>query len=169
MTTATLPVPLRFELPNPDWTPADPTSLGVGNAAFLAVRRNLSDEYAPVITISGARRDDPATMDDIAEEWVDKLRREGDEVELVTRRDLGTDEAPAVVQVTGLTAVTDGRRHDLRQTQAIMGYVDADDPGKRVVVVHTLTCTFGQFDQMTQEFRQYLASIELVTQPAEDA
>jgi hypothetical protein len=55
-----------------------------------------------------------------------------------------------------------GRTYDLRQAQAVQGLVDVDDPDKRVVVIYTLTCTYAQWEQMVPEFRQFMASVEVV-------
>ena len=59
---STLPIPIRFGLPNEAWQAVDPISLGVTNAAFLAVRRGLSDTYDPTITVSGDWRTDGAKI-----------------------------------------------------------------------------------------------------------
>jgi hypothetical protein len=160
--TATLPVPLRFQLPNEDWTPVSPESLGVENAAFLAVRRNLPGDYDPTISISGAWRNDDATLEEIADESLAMLRAQTSEVELLKRRVIESDRAPAITQSIGAIAQAEGRTFDLRQAQVVTGLVDVDDPGKRVVVIYTLTCTYAQFDAMGPEFQQFMASVEVV-------
>ncbi len=162
MTTTALPLPMRIKLPNDSWEIVEPASLGVQNVALLAVRRGLvEDDYTPTISVSGDWRTDGATLDDIAAESLAKVESEAEEVELLDRHETPSDSAPVVSQVIGAVIEVEGRRHDLRQLQQIRGYVDLDDPGRQAVVIHTLTCTYGQFDDMGREFTDYLASIEL--------
>jgi 6,7-dimethyl-8-ribityllumazine synthase len=162
----TLPVPVRFELPDERWEPVAPESLGVENAAFLAVRRGASEDYAPTITVSGGWRNDDATLEQIADESVDSLRAQGaTEVELVKRTRVESEHAPAVVQSLGALAQAEGRTFDLRQAQTIMGLVDVDDPGQRAVVILTLTCAFAQFAEIGREFQEFMASVEVAGVP----
>jgi hypothetical protein len=167
--TTTLPVPVRFALPGADWEPVAPESLGVRNAAFLAVRRGLPGDYDPTLTISGDWRLDDASLEQIADESVDKLRREGAaEVELLKRRTMGAEHAPAVTQAIGAMVSVEGRGYDLRQAQVVQGIVDVDDPAKRVVVIYTLTCTYGQWEQMVPEFQAFMASVEVVPEQPDE-
>jgi hypothetical protein len=161
--TTTLPVPVRFGLPNDHWEPVRPESLDVVNAAFLAVRRGLPGDYDPTLTISGDWRTDEASLEQIADESVEKLRLEGaTEVELVKRKVVDREHAPAVTQSIGAVIAMDGRTYDLRQAQVVQGLVDVDDPDKRVVVIYTMTCTFAQWEQMVPEFQEFMASVEVV-------
>ncbi len=162
MTTTALPVPLRIQLPHDSWEIVEPSSLGVHNVALLAVRRDLvEDAYTPTISVSGDWRTDGASLTDVAAESLAKIEAEAEEVELLDRHETPSDSAPVVSQVIGAVIHVDGVTHDLRQLQQIRGYVDLDDPGRLAVVIHTLTCTFAQFDEMGREFTDYLASIEL--------
>lgn len=160
--TTTLPVPVRFALPNDSWRPLPPESVGVTNAAFLAARDGLSGGYRPMISVSGGWRDDASTLEQIGDESVEKLRLEGaTEVELLKRTTVGTEHAPAITQSIGAMAAIDGHVYDLRQAQAIQGIVDVHDPSRRVVVIYTLTCTFAQWEQMVPEFQAFMASVEV--------
>jgi len=167
--TTTLPVPVRFALPHEEWQPVRPESVGVTNAAFFAVRRGLPGSYDPTLTISGGWRTDGAGLEQIADESVEKLRLEGaTEVELLKRRVIESEHAPAVTQAIGAMVAVEGRVYDVRQAQVVQGLVDVDDPEKRVVVIYTLTCTFAQWDQMVPEFQDFMASVEVVPEePAE--
>ena len=159
---ATLPVPVRFELPNDHWQPVLPESLDVVNAAFLAVRRGLPDDYDPTISISGDWRNDDATLEQIADESLAMLRGQGaTEVELLKRRGIESEHAPAITQALGATVVIEDRTYDLRQAQAVQGLVDVHDPARRVVVIYTLTCTYAQFDEIGPEFQQLMATVEV--------
>jgi hypothetical protein len=165
VSSSTLPLPVRFALPDEAWTPVDPESLGVRNAAFLAVRGGAAGEYHPTITVSGGWRGDAASLEQIADESVEKLRAEGaEEVELLQRRSLGTEHAPALTQAVGAVATVEGRRQDLRQAQVVQGLVDVEDPARRVVMIYTLTCTFAQWEQMVPEFQAFMATVEVVPQ-----
>lgn len=161
--TSTLPIPVRFDLPSDLWEPVPPESLGVENAAFLAVRRGAEGDFTPTLSIAGDWRTDDATLEEIADESLAVLRGQGaTEVELVKRREIESDHAPAITQALGAMAVYDGRTLDLRQAQVVQGIVDVHDPQKRVVVTYTLTCTFKQFDEMVPEFQQFMATVEIV-------
>ncbi len=158
----TLPLPVRFELPSTDWEAVLPESLGVENAAFLAVRRNLPDDYSPTISISGGRRDDSATLEEIGDESLLLLRAQATEVELLKRTSMGTELAPAVTQLFGAVAATGGRRYDLRQAEVVAGFVDVDDHTRRVVIIYTFTCTYAQFDTIGREFQEFMATVKVL-------
>jgi len=160
--TSTLPVPVRFALPGEEWQPVRPESLGVTNAAFLAVRRSEPGGYKPTLTISGDWRTDGAGLEQIADESLVKLRVEGaTDVELLKRRVIESEHAPAITQSIGAVAAIDGRSYDLRQAQVVQELVDVHDPAKRVVVIYTLTCTYAQWERMGPEFQRFMASVEV--------
>lgn len=160
--TTQLPVPVRFELPGPDWTPVRPEELGVENAAFLAVRRGLPGDYDPTITISGGLRTDDADVEQVADESVAKLRGQARDVELVKRRRVGTEASPAVIQTLGAVIDYGGRSFDLRQLQVVQALVDVDQPARRVVLICTLTCTYAQYEQVAPEFQTFVGTIEVL-------
>jgi hypothetical protein len=161
--TSTLPIPVRFELPGPEWEPIDPEANGVPNAAFLAVRRGTPGDYTPTLSVSGGWRNDGSTLEQIADESLEVLRAQGaSDVELVKRRVIDSETAPAVTQSMGAVVQVDGRSYDLRQAQAVQGMVDVEDPAKRVVVLYTFTSTFAQFDEYGPEFQRFMASVEVV-------
>lgn len=162
MTNATLPVPIRLALPD-HWEQVDPTAWGVRNAALLAVRRGLDDDYTPTITVSGDWRTDDVPVEQIADESVAKLVAEGaSDVEVVGRRHVGGEHTPAVLQTLGATIAAQGRRFDLRQLQVVSALVDVEHPERRIVLIYTLSCTYAQFDEMGREFQQLMASVEVV-------
>lgn len=162
MTTAELPVPVRLQLP-PQWERVDPTAWGVRNAALLAVRRGLDDDYTPTIAVSGDWRTDGATVDQVADESVAKLQAEGaSQVELVDRRRVGGDNAPAVLQTIGAVAEIDGRTFDLQQLQVVNVLVDVTHAERRIVLIYTLSCTYAQLAAMGREFQQLMATVEVV-------
>jgi hypothetical protein len=160
--TTTLPVPIRFELPGPDWEAVPPESRGVTNAAFLAVRRGTGDSFEPTISISGDWRNDPASLEQIADESLVVARAQASEVELLKRRAMGTEHAPAITQLMGATIAMGGETFDLRQAQALTGLVDVEDPTKRVVVIYSFTCTYRQFEAYGPEFQDFMRTVRVV-------
>jgi hypothetical protein len=154
------PIPFTITLPSPLWAPVDAAAVGVTHTLFLAKRTGLGDAYVPTIAVSGGWRVGVESLDAIADESLAKLRAEGaDEVELVERRHAGSETVPAVTQTLGAVAAIDGRRHDLRQTQVILGFVNLEHPDQTAVLIHTLSCTYRQAPAMVEEFEAYVASI----------
>ncbi len=156
----TLPVPISFTLPNEHWRPVDPEALGVTNAAFLAVRaENDGVGYSPTLTVSGGLRTDPASLDDIGDEAVGVFATEATEVELVTRRDYGSPEAPGLLQVVGGTLTVEQRTFDLRQAHVLIAMTDVRDAQRRVVVKVVLSTTFGQFQACLPDLQDFVATL----------
>ena len=167
------PVPLRFELPSPQWVPADPERAGVANALFFAVRRTEGDEggeavpdsYTPSLSVSGGWRAPGTVLAEVADESLDLLRRQGlADVELVRRRAVESEHAPVIAQTLGMSATVDGRTWDVRQQQALFGYLDLSSR-RLAVVLHTLTCSYAQEPELMDEWRSYVASIEVGVDP----
>ena len=154
------PIPIAFELPNEHWQPADPDALGVTNAAFLAVR-SVDDGagYAPTLTLSGGLRTDDASLDDIGDEAVTAFAQQAADVELVTRRDYGSSEAPGLLQVVGGTLSMEGQRFDLRQAHVLIAMADVHDQERRVVVKMVLSTTYAQFETYLPELQDFVASL----------
>ncbi|WP_232680076.1 hypothetical protein [Nocardioides sp. R-C-SC26] len=161
------PVPFRFELPSPLWQPTDPETVGVTNALFFALRADdpadpLAGSYTPSLTISGGWRDPGTTVAQVAEESLEKLRIQGlSDVEVVRRREVESDHAPALAQTIGGLVDIDGTRFDIRQQQAVFGYRDLTS-NRIAIVIHTLTSTYAQEADLESEWRSYVASIEVV-------
>jgi hypothetical protein len=135
----------------------------VANAAFLAARQPLGDAtYRPTITISGDWRNDDASLERIADESVVKVQQEAGNARLEERKNVGTEEAPAVIQLISTSAGIDGRLLDLRQLQTVAGYVDTEDHSRRIVVLYTLSCTAEQLEVAGREYQQFMATVEVV-------
>ncbi|CAN5498694.1 hypothetical protein BH09ACT12_BH09ACT12_17970 [soil metagenome] len=154
------PVPIRFELPSADWQPVDPAGVGVTNVIFFAARGGVEGDFTPTLSVSGGWRRTVDSLADMGDQTLAKIAAEGaTDVELVDRRQVESDTAPMLSQTVGATAVVEGRRFDLRQTQVILGYVDLERPERTAIFIHTLTCTFKQSPVLAEEFRTYLASV----------
>ncbi|PID54280.1 MAG: hypothetical protein CSA58_10075 [Micrococcales bacterium] len=125
---ATLPIPITFELPSPDWAPRDPDAAGVRNAAFLAVRE-VPGDYAPVLSIAGDFRDDAATLEDIADEALQLRTAEvGGPVRVLHRALVGSAKVPALLHVLGFDLTAAGRSFALVQAQVFMAVPAAVPP-----------------------------------------
>lgn len=159
--TVELPIEVRFTLPSPRWVPIDPDTEGVRDAAFLAMCQDAPGDYTPLLSLGGGLRLDPATMTEIADESLDLLAHSADDVELVHRRVAQREHAPGVSQMIGATVRVQGRRYDIRQVQALQGVLDVRWPGRRVVLIHTLTCTYAQRRALLPEFASYLTSVRV--------
>ncbi len=158
----TIPIPIAFRLPDPVWQAVDPTSLGVTNAAFLAVRReHVGDDYAPTITVSGDTRLDDATLEQIGDEAVEVLSAQAGDVELIKRRDYGSDQAPGLLQQLDCRITTEAGELDIRQLQALLEMRDVSGGGGRVVLKVVLSTTFAQHDACLPEFQEFLRSVRV--------
>ena len=158
----TLPVPVEFELPGPAWSPADPASYGVTNAAFLAVRAPLGEDYVPTLVISGDERFDPASVREIAEEAVAVLAAETPHLRILHREEVGADTAPAVTQLVAAGIEIDGRRLDLLQMQVITALLDLDDQRRRVVLIYKVTCLAEDWPRIGREFQDFMRTVRPV-------
>ena len=153
-----LPVPVEFRLPD-GWEPVRPEEWGVENAAFMAVRRDAPGDYVPILSIAGDWRLDYVTLDTIADESVSLAAAQASSVEILDRKHIGSEEAPAILQLLGVEASVDGRDWQLRQGQVLSGLVDVDNPEKRVVVIYTVTCSADQFDVVGREFQEFMSTV----------
>jgi hypothetical protein len=161
-----LPVPVEFRLPSDDWTPHDPDALGVPTAAFLALRGGAgTEDYSPVLTISGGWREDGASLEQIGDESLDVLAAQAGDVTLVERSRHGSDRAPALTQLMSATATVNGRRLSMRQGQVVTAMVDVGHPSRAVVVLYTVTCTEEQFPVVGREFQEFMATVRPVAPP----
>ncbi|MEZ5096417.1 MAG: hypothetical protein R2731_10030 [Nocardioides sp.] len=166
--TTTLPVPIELRLPGPEWQPVAPESMGVVNAAFLAVREAADDSgYRPTIVVSGGLREDGAELASIGEESLALLREQGAQHVELLRRTPGGAAAPSLTQLMGAVVTVEGRRYDLRQIQVISSMPDVDDPTLRAVVLFTFTCTVAQLDVIGPEFQRFVASVRPVDRSGE--
>ena len=165
---ATLPIPVQFELPGPDWARVDPADPGIENAAFVAARTPVTPGYTPTLVISGDERYDDATLRDIAEEAAALLTRETPHLKLLHREEVGSEKAPAITQLIGAGIEVDGARLDLVQLQVLTAILDVDDPRKRVVVIYKVTCLAPDWPRIGREFQDFMRTVRpLPDQPAE--
>ena len=159
LVNATLPIPVQFELPGPDWAPVDPAASGIENAAFVAARTPITPGYTPTLVISGDERYDDASLRDIAEEAAALLTRETPHLKLLHREEVGSEKAPAITQLIGAGIEVDGQRLDLVQLQVLTAILDVDDPRKRVVVIYKVTCLAPDWPRIGREFQDFMRTV----------
>ncbi|MFC0601596.1 hypothetical protein [Streptomyces palmae] len=155
---ATLPVPIEFSLPE-GWRPAPPEELGAPGVAFMALHPRPDAGFTANITIDGDFRPDEATLADMAEEAVRRVREVAESVVVTSRRELGSEDAPGLAQRLTLSAVTGGTRRDLVQSQVYLAFLDPGSPHKRAVIRLILTCTAAQEEGVVGDFQDFLRSV----------
>lgn len=154
----TLPVPLRFKLPD-GWRAAPPDEVDAPGAAFVALHPRPDTGFTANITIDGAYRPDAAPLPEIADGSVGLLRGGGASVDLTDRRELGSAEAPGLVQKLAVSAVVGGAARDLVQTQAYLSLLDVADSHKRVVIRLVLTSTVAQHPAVLGDFEEFVRTV----------
>jgi hypothetical protein len=138
----------------------------VPTAAFLALRGGAgTEDYSPVLTISGGWREDGASLDQVADESLDVLAAQAGDVQLVERTRHGSERAPAITQLLSATATVDGRSRPMRQGQVITAMVDVGQPSRAIVVLYTLTCTEEQLPVVGREFQEFMVTVRPVAPP----
>lgn len=153
--STTVRVPVSFELPG-GWVSVPPAS-GIG---FVAVHpASRTSRCIANITVDGEYRPEVATLHEIAEAAVADLLGPGTEVSVGARREVGTADAPGVVQVVSIVTA-DGT--DLVQYQTYLGLLDREDGRKRIVVKLVLTAAPQQAGLLTGDFQQLIASVRPV-------
>ncbi|MFE2553996.1 hypothetical protein ACFXGI_36575 [Streptomyces sp. NPDC059355] len=159
----TLPVPIEFSLPD-GWRSAPPDEVGAPGVAFIALHGHPDDGFTANITVDGDFRPDGATLADMAEESVERLRRAAAEsVTVTSRRELGSEASPGLAQRLTLSAVGGGVRRDLVQSHVYLAVLDQEDPHRRAVIRLILTSTAAQEDGVLNDFQEFLRTVSLDT------
>lgn len=159
------PVPIQFELPNSQWSPADPDAAGLSDAFAVAFRSGSSaDGYVPVMTVRGTFGRNQPTIEEAADSSLKSLTVNGDRVDLVKRIRVESSTAPSLVQLVEIDVVVGGVRFDLYQAQVIAGLIDAFDSRKQVLMSYAVTCKYKQFSVVGPEFKSFVESVSLGSQ-----
>ncbi|WP_327413642.1 hypothetical protein [Streptomyces sp. NBC_01233] len=153
----TLPVPIEFRLPE-GWLPARPEGFDPG-VAFAAVHPQPDAGFTANITVDGGFPKDGVTLAEIADASVERLREFAESVEVVHRREVGSEDAPALTQRLSFSAVADGARHELVQSQVYLSLVDTGDPHKRAMIRLALTATTARHDEVLEQFQDFVRSV----------
>ncbi|MGW2586382.1 hypothetical protein ACWCYZ_34605 [Streptomyces virginiae] len=162
----TLPVPIEFRLPE-GWLPARPEVFDPG-VAFAAVHPRPDAGFTANITVDGGFPKDGVTLAEIADASVEQLRTFAESVEVVHRREVGSEDAPALTQRLSFSAVADDARHELVQSQVYLFLTDTEDPHKRAMIRLALTATTAQHDEVLEEFQDFVRSVRPTDDGAED-
>lgn len=155
----TLPVPIEFRLPD-GWLPAPaPKDPDASDVAFAAVHPQPDAGFTANITIGGEFLPDEATPAGVADDSVAHLRAVAESVMVADRREVGSPDAPALVQRLTLSAVAGGMRRDLVQSQVYLFLPDVEDPHKRAVIRLALTATVAQYDALVPDFQDFVRTV----------
>lgn len=154
----TLPVPIEFRLPD-GWRPAPPDEVGAPDVAFVALHPHPDAGFTANITIDGDYRPDDATLTDLADASVQRMREIAGSVVVTGRRDTGSESAPALAQQLSFTSVVGGERRALIQSQVYLSMLDDDDPHQRAVIRLALTATAGQHDEVLPDFQDFVRTV----------
>ncbi|MFJ8208042.1 hypothetical protein [Streptomyces sp. NPDC096033] len=155
---APLPVPIEFDLPE-GWLPARPDGLDPQAVAFAAVHPRPDGGFAANITVDGGFPAEEETLEGLAEESVRRLAGSAGPVEVLQRREVGSEDAPALIQRLAFRAVVGGVRRDLVQSQVYLAMADVADPRRRAVVRLALTATAEQHDEVLGDFQEFVSSV----------
>ncbi|MFF1304086.1 hypothetical protein [Streptomyces sp. NPDC058307] len=154
----TLPVPIKFELPD-GWRAAPPDKVGAPGAAFVALYLQPDADFTANITIDGEYRPDSAVLPDIADGSVERLRETGASVVLTDRREMGSAEAPGLLQKLAVSTSLGGTPRDVVQTQVYLSLLDIADPHNRAVIRLVLTSTAAQHPVVLGDFEDFVRTV----------
>lgn len=154
----TLPVPIEFSLPE-GWRPAPLDETAAAGVAFVALHPGPDAGFTANITVDGDFRPDAATLDDMADESVERLREAAGSVVVAGRREIGTADAPGLAQRLTFSAVIDGTPRDLVQSHVYLAVLDLADRHQRAVIQLVLTATADQHDRVLGDFQDFLRTV----------
>lgn len=171
----TLPVPLTCELPQ-GWQSAPPEEVGAPQAALVALHLASQGEgFMPNITVTGRTREGSAGLTTIAEESVQRLRENIGTVRVVKRAEVGTSEAPGLVDAPGivqnlyLDATVNGQPMELAQSQFLLVLEDERQPSRRAEIEIALTARSDQLRDVLEDFQSFLRTVRPATEGEADA
>ncbi|NUK05299.1 hypothetical protein [Streptomyces lunaelactis] len=153
-----LPVPIEFRLP-PEWLPASPEGFDASDVSFAAVHPRPDAGFTANITIDGEFRPDAATLAELADESVERLREVAGEVVVANRHEVGSADDPALTQQLTFSVVVGGTRRDLVQSQVYLSMSDIEDPHRRAVIRLSLTATAAQHDSVRGDFQDFVRTV----------
>ena len=155
----TLPVPIRFDLPE-GWGACDPHVASTTGVAFAGRRGEADPRFTPTITIDGDAVDAGVDLDRLGDESIDRLSTVFDAVALIDRRHTGTAEMPFLVQSLAVEALIGDAVENLIQDQVYALFTDGRSMSAALVRT-VLTSHRDQHLEAAAEFRTFLQTIEL--------
>ncbi|MGW1197459.1 hypothetical protein ACWD4B_16715 [Streptomyces sp. NPDC002536] len=153
-----LPVPIEFRL-REGWLPARPEGFDATGVAFAAVYAQPDGGFTANITVDGEYRPDEATLAELADESVERLRTIAELVVVADRREAGSADVPALAQHVTFSAVVGAARHDLVQSQVYLSMPDTEEPHKRAVIRLALTATTAQHESVLGDFQDFVRTV----------
>ncbi|RJQ67285.1 hypothetical protein D5S17_33780 [Pseudonocardiaceae bacterium YIM PH 21723] len=153
-----LPVPLEFRLPD-GWEAVQPDAVGAPDSAFVARRPRPGDTFVANITIGGYLKDPEIALTTVADEVVERLQEAVGSVDVRNRTEIGSPQAPGLVQVVELTAEVNGSDTDLVQCQTLLSMPDRENPANRAVIELVLTSTPGQLEGVLPDFQYFVSTV----------
>ncbi|QKW09518.1 hypothetical protein HUT18_27125 [Streptomyces sp. NA04227] len=154
----TLPVPIKFALPE-GWRAAPPDEVNAPGAAFVAGHLPPDAGFTSNITIDGEFRPDSATLPEIADESVKRLRQAVTSIAVAGRREADSVDVPGLTQTLTFSAMVGGVSRELVQSQVYLSMLDAADPRKRAVIRLALTCTASQYPTVLADFQDFVRTV----------
>ncbi|GGP59244.1 hypothetical protein [Streptomyces abikoensis] len=154
----TLPVPIEFLTPE-GWLPADLGKAGAADVAFAAVHPQPDAGFAANITVDGEYRPDTATLTELADESVERLRDVAESVVVTDCREIGSSDAPALIQRLVFSVGFGDARRELVQSQVYLSMLDVADSRERAVVRLALTATVAQHDAVLGDFQDFVRTV----------
>ncbi|MEU4210387.1 hypothetical protein AB0F13_10400 [Streptomyces sp. NPDC026206] len=132
--------------------------------AFAAVHPQPDAGFTANITVDGEYRPDAATLAELADESVERLREVAESVVVAHRREVGSPDMPALTQRVTFSAVADDTRRDLVQSQVYLSMPDIEEPHKRAVIRLALTATAAQHDTVLADFQDFVRTVHPQTE-----
>ncbi|THA24211.1 hypothetical protein E4198_05160 [Streptomyces sp. RKND-216] len=170
----TLPVPLTCELPQ-GWQAAPPDEAGAPQAALVALHLASKGEgFVPNITVTGRTRTDAAGLTRIAEESIRRLQEAVGTVHVVKRSEVGTSEAPGLVDTPGIVqnlhidATVNGQPMKLAQSQFFLILENEQRPNERAEIEIALTAKTEQLHEVLEGFQEFLRTVRPASQDEVD-
>ncbi|WP_346429054.1 hypothetical protein [Streptomyces luteoverticillatus] len=154
----TLPVPIEF-LPPEGWFPADLEKADATDVAFAVVHPQPDAGFAANITVDGEYRPDTATLTELADKSVERLRNVADSVVVTDCREIGSPDAPALIQRLVFSVGFGDARRELVQSQVYLPMLDVADSREWAVVRLALTATAAQHDTVLGDFQDFVRTV----------
>src|SRR5437660_10618426 len=152
----TVSMPLTFKLPD-GWEPAAPTAVGLPETTFVALHPASANGFTANITLAEQERTDDATLAQLADESVHRLKSLSPNVSIQNRAEVGA----SLSQVLHLSLPD----RDLVQCQLLMSFPDTRNTRHRVIVEVALTATPSQLPTLVGDFQEFVTTVQL-DQPA---
>jgi hypothetical protein len=152
----TIPVPLAFKIPD-GWQPVEPTSLGLPETTFVAMHPGSANGFTANITLVEQDRTDGATLAQLADESVHKLKSRATDIAIQQRAEVGSPELPGFTQILRLSTAST----ELVQCQFFMSFADKNNADRRIIVEIALTATPTQLPKVVGDFEKFLTTVRL--------